>query len=307
MSVGSIAIKVMNFFAKFKGNYVVVYLRYHPLEAFGCIYTAIAVILVIIAPMIVPHSPTMSYPGAHLLPPSREFWFGTDANGMDVFSRCFCAYRTDFLISFAAAFLSMIIGAPLGVFAGYFDGKGGIYGALSMLLLRFEDVLQAFPIFVLGLLLVAAFGPQPINIIIAIVAVNHITNLRLARAEVLSLREKPFVEAARASGNSDLRIAFFHLMPNALTPLLALLSIVMGAGIFLTAGLSFVGAGVRVPTAEWGLMISVGGPSMVTGQWWPALFPGLFMAVTIFSFSMVGQAITALLDPLERIRLGYGR
>lgn len=300
-------IRNMNFLTKFKDNYAVVYLRHNPLEAFGCIYIAIALVLVIIGPMITPHSPTMSVAHAHLLPPSREFWFGTDANGMCVFSRCIASYRTDFLISFAAAFLSLIIGAPLGVFAGYFDGRGGVYGFLSMLILRFEDVIQAFPIFVLGLLLVAAFGPRPLNIIIAVVAINHINNLRLARSEVLSLRDKPFVEAARASGNSELRIAFLHLMPNAMTPVLALLSIVMGAGIFLTAGLSFVGAGVRVPTPEWGLMISVGGPSMVTGQWWPALFPGLFMAVTIFSFSMVGQAVTALLDPLERIRLGYGR
>ena len=235
------------------------------------------------------------------------YWFGTDVNGMDVFSRCIAAYRTDLSIALAGALLSAIIGVPLGVFAGYFDGRGGIFGFISMLILRFEDVLQAFPIFVLALLLVAAFGPRPINLIIAIVTINHISNLRLARAEVLSLRDKPFVEAARASGNSELRIAFLHLMPNALTPVIALLSLVTGMAILLTAGMSFVGAGVKVPTPEWGVMISVGAPSMITGQWWPAFFPGLFMAVTIFAYSMLGQALTALLDPLERVKLGYGR
>jgi peptide/nickel transport system permease protein len=104
-----------------------------------------------------------------------------------------------------------------------------------------------------------------------------------------------------------MRIAFLHLLPNAMTPVIALLSMVMGFGILLTAGLSFVGAGVRIPTPEWGIMVAVGGPSMITGQWWPSFFPGLVMGLTIFSYSMVGEAITALLDPLERIRLGFGR
>jgi len=296
-----------DFLQKIRQSYPVVYLRNNPLQAFGVIYMIISIILVIIGPMIVPHSPILTSPGEHLLSPSRKYWFGTDVNGMCVFSRCIAAFRTDLLIALAGSFLSMVIGAPVGVFAGYFDGKGGIKGFTSTLVLRFEDVLQAFPIFVLALLFVAAFGPRPINIIIAIFAINHISNLRLARSEVLSLRNKPFVEAARASGNSDLRIAFVHLMPNAMTPVIALLSMVMGFGILLTAGLSFVGAGVRVPTPEWGSMIAIGGPSMITGQWWPSLFPGVIMGLTIFAFSMVGEAITALLDPLERIRLGYGR
>lgn len=290
-----------------KDSYFVDYLRHNWLHAFGVVYLLIAVIMAAIGPMIVPHLPTLSITGAQLLPPSAEYWFGTDINGMDIFSRCIAAFRTDLLIALTGALLSLIIGAPVGVFVGYFDGRGGVCGFLSMFILRFEDVLQAFPIFVLGLLLVAGFGPNPINIIIAIFAINHISNLRLTRAEVLSLRDKPFVEAARASGNSDLRIAFLHLMPNVMTPAIALLSMVTGYGILLTAGLSFVGAGVQVPTPEWGLMISAGAPSIITGQWWPALFPGLFMAVTIFSFSMAGEAATALLDPLNRVKLGYVR
>jgi peptide/nickel transport system permease protein len=288
-------------------SYFVVYLRNNPLQAFGVIYMIISIVLAITGPAIVPHSPVLSSPGDHLLPPSEKYWFGTDANGMCVFSRSIAAFRTDLLIALVGALLSMVIGAPLGVFAGYFDGTGGVKGFLSMIILRFEDVLQAFPVFVLALLLVAAFGPRPINLVIAIFAINHISNLRLARSEVLSLRDKPFVEAARASGNSDMRIAFLHLMPNAMTSVIALISLVMGFGILLTAGLSFVGAGVRVPTPEWGSMIAIGGPSMITGQWWPSLFPGLVMGLTIFAFSMVGEAITAFLDPLERIRLGYAR
>ncbi|MFX0203629.1 MAG: ABC transporter permease [Candidatus Hodarchaeota archaeon] len=298
---------VCEFFQKMKDSYFAIYMRKNPLHAFGVIYMAISLVLVIIGPMIVPHSPITTVPEGHLLPPSSKYWFGTDANGMCVFSRCIAAFRTDVLIAFTGSLLSMFIGAPVGVFAGYFDGRGGIKGYISMLILRFEDVVQAFPVFVLALLLVAAFGPSAINLIIAIFAINHISNLRLARAEVLSLREKAFVEAARASGNSDLRIAFVHLMPNAMTQVIALISLVMGFGILLTAGLSFVGAGIRVPTPEWGIMIAIGGPSMITGQWWPSFFPGAIMGVTIFAFSMVGEALTHLLDPIQRIRLGYKR
>lgn len=296
---------VRGLFNRIKKHYVLNYLTKNPLQLFACIYMAIAVILVAIGQYVIPYSPVLSIPDSQLLPPSTEHWFGTDANGMDIFSRCIAAFRTDFLIAFTAAMLSLIIGAPIGVFVGFYDGKKGFPGILSMIIMRVEDVIQAFPIFVLALLLVAALGPRPINIILAIVAVNHINNLRQARAEVLSLRDKPFVDAARAAGNCGMRIAYFHIMQNALTPLLALLSVIMGGGIFITAGLSFVGAGVKVPTPEWGSMISIGAPSIITGHWWPALFPGIVMALTIFSFSMVGQTITKLLDPIERVRLGY--
>ena len=292
--------------SKMTDSFVVTYLRRHPLYAFGFLYVGLSLVLAIIGPSIVPYSPTNSLPNAVLLPPSSATWFGTDSNGMDVFSRTIAAYRTDLVLAFAGAALSMLIGAPLGVYAGFFDGRGGMNGFLARLILRVEDVLQAFPIFVLALLLVAAFGPQPVNLVLAIVVANHISNLRLARSEVLALRDRTFVEAARAAGDSNMRIAFNHLLPNAMNPVIAMLSTVMGFGILLIAGLSFVGAGVRVPTPEWGSMIAIGGPSIMTGQWWPSFFPGVFMAVTIFCYSVVGEAVTALLDPLERIRMGYG-
>jgi peptide/nickel transport system permease protein len=290
---------------RFTDSFVATYLRRHPLYAIGFIYVGVSLLLAIIGPYIVPFSPTTSLRNALLLPPSSSHWFGTDSNSMDVFSRTIAAYRTDLMLAFAGAALSMLLGAPLGVYAGYFDGRKGVNGFLARVVLRVEDVLQAFPIFVLALLLVAAFGPQPVNLVLAIVVANHISNLRLARSEVLMLRDRTFVEAARAAGNSNMRIAFSHLLPNALNPVIAMLSTVMGFGILLIAGLSFVGAGVRVPTPEWGSMIAIGGPSVMTGEWWPSFFPGVFMAVTIFCYSVVGEAVTALLDPLERIRMGY--
>jgi peptide/nickel transport system permease protein len=226
---------------------------------------------------------------------------------MCIFSRVLAAYRTDLLVAFFGALVALVIGAPLGAFTGYFDGRKTFLGCLGMLILRFIDVIQAFPIFVLALLFVAAFGPNELNLIVALGIAYIPGNLRMARSETLTLRESVFVEAARASGNSDLQISFRHLMPNALTSVIALFSMNMGFGILLTAGLSFVGAGVRVPKPEWGSMIAVGAPQMITGQWWPSFFPGIFMALTVFAFSMSGEALTALLDPLERVRLGYGR
>jgi peptide/nickel transport system permease protein len=292
--------------SQIRDSRLVLYLKSHPIQAFGFVVSIISIILAIIGPYIVPHSPTLGVPGKHLLPPSYEYWFGTDVNGMCIFSRTIAAYRTDLVIAVVGALMALFIGAPLGIIAGYFDGKSGFWGSISLVILRIMDVIQAFPVFVLGLLLVAAFGPSPQNLIFMIAVANIPGNLRLARSEAISLREKDFVEAARAVGNSELRIAFHHIMPNAITPVIALLSVVMGFGILLTAGLSFVGAGVRVPTPEWGSMIASGGTTMITGQWWPSFFPGLFMALTIFGFSMLGEIITVLIDPLERIKLHSG-
>ncbi len=286
-------------------SFILIYLAHNKLQLAAVVYMIAALLLALLGPAIVPHSPTIPNPEAQLLPPSAEYWFGTDINGMCIFSRTIAAFRTDLMISLCGAFLALIIGAPVGSYAGYFDGHRGLHGVLSTIIMRFMDVLQAFPIFVLGLLLVAGFGPSPLNLIFLIGITNLPSNLRLARTEVLALRGKSFVEAAKASGNRNLRVAFRHVMPNALTPVIALLSTVMGFGILLTSGLSFVGAGVRVPTPEWGSMIAIGASSMITGQWWPAFFPGAVMGITIFSFSMIGQAITSLLDPLERVKLGF--
>ena len=290
---------------RYGDNYLFNYFRNNPLQAFGLGVMIISIVFALIGPYIVPHSPITGYAGDQLKSPSANYWFGTDANGMDIFSRVIVAYRTDLIIALCGALLAMTLGAPTGIFVGFFDGRRGVFGSISTAILRVMDVIQAFPIFVLALLLVAAFGPNPLNLILTIAITNLPGNLRLARSEVLSLREKLFVEAARAAGNSELKIAFSHVGPNSLTQVIALQSTVMGFGILLTAGLSFVGAGVRVPTPEWGSMIAIGAPSIVTGQWWPSFFPGIFMAATIFGFSMVGEAVTALLDPLERVRAGY--
>jgi peptide/nickel transport system permease protein len=292
---------------RLRDSFLMRYLKSNPLQFAATMYIGVSVILVIVGPWIVPHSPTVSNASAQLLPPSWTYPFGTDINGMCVFSRTICAFRTDLFIALGGAMLALAVGAPLGVFAGFYDGRRSVGGAFSTLILRFMDVLQAFPIFVLALILVAMFGPRPINIIFLIAIANLPSNLRMARGEALMLRERAFIEAARGTGNREIEIAFKHLFSNCLTPVISLLSLVMGFGILLTAGVSFVGAGVRIPTAEWGLMIATGAPQMLTGEWWTVFFPGIVMGLTIFLFSMAGQAVTSLMDPLERVKLGYSR
>jgi len=288
-----------------KNNFFIFYLKKNKIQTLGLVIVFISLILVIIGPYIVPHSPVDLSVEEQLLPPSLEHWFGTDNNGMDIFSRVIAAYRVDLFIAFTGGLIAMFIGGPLGVFVGYFDGKGKGLGFIATIILRILDVIQAFPLIILGLLLVAGFGASSINIIFLIAIGNIPTNIRLARTETLALREKLFIEAARAQGITEAKIAFKEILPNSINQVISMLSMSMGFGILFTAGISFVGAGVQAPTPEWGLMISAGASQMVTGEWWTALFPGIFMGITVFSFSMMGQTLTELIDPLKRVELGF--
>jgi peptide/nickel transport system permease protein len=169
--------------------------------------------------------------------------------------------------------------------------------------MRVFDVSLAFPVFIFALALVAVLGASATNVILAMIFVNTPVFVWLTRSEVLSIRERPFVEAARCSGNGDLRIAFRHVLPNSLAAPLTQLSVVLGFSILLTAGLSFLGAGVPVPTPEWGLMVSQGASTMITGQWWTALFPGLALATAVLGFALVGDGLRIFLDPKQRTQL----
>jgi peptide/nickel transport system permease protein len=159
---------------------------------------------------------------------------------------------------------------------------------------------QAFPMFVFALALVGLSGPSTTNVIIALAFLNIPFFLRITRGTVLQVRSRTFVEAAICAGNSELRAAFAHVMPNALAPALVHFSTTIGFSILLTAGLSFVGAGVPPPTPELGLMIQVGAQNMITGHWWTALFPGLMLAVSVLAFSLFGDHLRVFLDPTNR-------
>ena len=269
----------------------------------GVFIVALVVFLAIFGPYIGPYDPTRTTIRIAFPPPGLTeipgllfdwisgkldyppHWMVTDANGYDIYSRVIAAPRTDLKIALLANILSLIVGVFFGLLAGYWRNWG------TEFLIRVSDVLQSFPVFIMAMVLVALAGRSATNIIIALALVYTPIYLRLTRAEVLSQTSRGFVEAARAMGNSELSIALRHVLPNSLTPALIQSSVTIGFAILLTAGLSFVGAGVRPPTPEWGLMISTGANQIVLGEWWPSVFPGLAISLTVFGFAVLGNAL----------------
>ncbi len=268
-------------------------------ERIMSILFVIIIVVAVVGPWLAPYPTTLADPTSRLLPPSAAHWFGTDENGMDVFSRLIAAPRTDVTIALIATALSVLIGAPLGVLAGFFEGSRRRVAAIAAEgLLRLTDVLQAFPVFILAMVLVAIRGTGAENVIMAVAFVNFPVFLRLVRSEVLSLRERQFAEAARAIGRRDLSLAFIHLLPNAIPTVVVQLSVTVGFAVLLTAGLSFVGAGVSPPTPELGAMIASGAKFMILGQWWASLFPGLALGLIVFTFAIMGEILGRMLEPV---------
>jgi peptide/nickel transport system permease protein len=225
---------------------------------------------------------------------------GTDAVGMDIFSRVIYAPRVDLSIALAGTLISAVIGTLVGALVGFYQAGRGLRSMLSGLVMRAADVLQAFPVFVFAIALVASLGQSLQTVIIAIAFVNTPIYLRLMRSQVVAIRQMRFVEASVVAGLSDLQTVLRHVIPNALGPVLAQLSVNIGWAILLTAGLSFIGAGVRAPTPEWGSMIAMGFQNVVTGQWWPSVFPGIALAITVFGFALIGSSIETMADPVQR-------
>ncbi len=195
-------------------------------------------------------------------------WFGTDDSGLDVFSRVITAPRADLAIALAACALSTVLGVAIGLIAGFFRHWS------TELMMRVSDVMQSFPVFISAMILVAMAGRSYVNIVVALALLYTPIYVRLTRAEVLGQVARGYVQAARAIGNPAWRVALTHVLPNALT-----------------AGLSFVGAGVRPPTPEWGLMIANGAGGIVTGEWWSSVFPGIAISLTVFGFAAIGNAL----------------
>jgi len=274
--------------------------RGRPGFLFGLVIVAITIFLACFGAIVAPYDPEHAIPEAGLLPPSPVHLLGTDVVGMDIFSRVISAPRIDLTIALVSTLIAFVCGVFLGVISGYFASGRGIGRVGSETIMRGADIVQAFPIFIFALALVCFRGPSTANVISALAFLNIPYFLRVTRGAVFQVRERPFVEAARCAGNTERGIAFTHVMPNALGPALANISPSIGFAILLTAGLSFVGAGVPKPTPEWGSMISIGAPNMMTGQWWSALFPGLALGVTILGYALVGDGILEFMDPTRR-------
>lgn len=274
--------------------------RVRPRFVVGYAIVLVVVLCGLLAPVLSPYSPTTADPAHFMQPPSWQHLFGTDAVGMDIFTRTIYAPRIDLTIAILGTLISALSGTFVGALVGYFSTGRGVRVQFSYAIMRAADVLQAFPVFVFAIALVAALGQSIQTVVLAIAFVNAPIYLRLMRAQVMSIREMRYVEASLVAGLSDFRTIWRHIVPNALGPVLAQLSINVGWGILLTAGLSFVGAGVRAPTPEWGSMIASGFQNVVTGQWWPSVFPGLALAITVFGFSLIGLSIEVFADPVKR-------
>ncbi|GLH78679.1 ABC transporter permease [Bradyrhizobium sp. SSBR45G] len=260
--------------------------------AFGLL--VVILFAAIFGPWIVPYDPLASDTASALKPPSAAHWFGTDQLGRDIFSRVVVATRLDTFIAVASVALVFFMGGLAGVAAGFFGGwTDRIVG-------RIADTIMAFPLFVLAMGIVAALGNTVQNIIIATAIVNFPLYARVARAEANVRRNAGFVQAARLSGNSEMRILLGHILPNIMPIMIVQMSLTMGYAILNAAGLSFIGLGVRPPTAEWGIMVAEGASFMVSGEWWIALFPGLALMIAVFCFNLLGDGLRDIVDPQRR-------
>jgi peptide/nickel transport system permease protein len=212
-------------------------------------------------------------------------WFGTDSAGLDIFSRVLAAPRADVSIALGANIFSLVLGSLLGLLAGTARPW------LGALVMRISDLIQAFPVFITGMILVTLAGRSNTTIVMTLALLYTPIYVRLTRSEVLTQRHRGFVDAARALGRGEAWIALTHVLPNALAPAMIQASVTIGFAILMTAGLSFVGAGVRPPTPEWGLMIAAGADGIVQGEWWPSLFPGLAISLTVFGYAAFGNGL----------------
>jgi peptide/nickel transport system permease protein len=222
--------------------------------------------------------------------PSWRHPFGMDEAGRDMLSRIIHGARVSLLVGVSATGLSLLLGMVVGAAAGY-CGR-----TVDLLLMRMVDALMAFPILVLLVALAAAFGPSMRNVVIIIGLTAWARYARVVRVEMLSLREREFVLAARAIGASDVRVILFHMLPNVLGPVIVLASLSVGGLILLEAGLSFLGLGTQPPTPSWGAMLSAGRTYILT---YPhiAFFPGVFLTLTVLGFNMLGDGVRDALDP----------
>ncbi len=264
-----------------------------PLTVIGLTLLFLFALSAILAPALAPMDPLRQILSQRLKPPSPEHWLGMDQLGRDVLSRLLFGARISLTIGIVVVGSASIWGTLVGLAAGY------ARGIVDEILMRLTDIFFAFPPLILAMAIAGALGPSLNNAMIAIAVVTWPVYARLVRGQVLALREREFVEAARGIGASTPRILFRHLLPNSLAPILVQASFDMGGAILSAAGLSFIGFGARPPTPEWGVMISEGSKFFAT-QPWLSFFPGLAILLTVAAFNLIGDGLRDALDPRLR-------
>ena len=250
----------------------------------------IVVVLALLAPYIAPFDPTDQNILEKLRGPSLEHWLGTDSFGRDTLSRVLYGARISLVIGIVSTIAAMVIGAAIGMLAGWHGGR------LDVITMQAMDVLLAFPSLILGLILVAMLGPSMTNIIIAIALTSIPPFARIARAPTIAVKEREFVDACRALGYSDVRIVVRHILPNILPEILVMGSLWLANAIRTEASLAFVGLGVKPPIATWGGMIREGFENILD-SYWLALVPGIAILIVIFALNLLGDGLRDAIDP----------
>ncbi len=268
--------------------------RRRPLGALGAAVVALMIAVAVLAGVLAPYDPVAVDFGAMLARPSAQHWLGTDAFGRDVMSRLIYGSRTALFVGFGAAFVGATLGAILGVGSAYFGGR------LDLYLQRVMDIFLSFPLIILALAIVAILGNALHNVIMAITIPMIPRCALVIRSSALSIREMPYVDAARAAGFGHTRIILRHMLPNVMASYLILLTAFLGQAILLESSLSFLGLGVQEPTAAWGLMLRGAAIEFAETAPWMAIFPGLAISLAVFAFNLFGDSLRDALDPKLR-------
>jgi peptide/nickel transport system permease protein len=253
----------------------------------------------LLSPYVAPHNPVRERLIDRLLPPAWvgdgdwRYLLGTDHLGRDLVSRIMYGSRVSLVVGFAAVAIGGILGTALGVAAGFLGGR------TDEIIMAMADMQLAFPTILLAIAIIAVLGPSFINLVIVIGISGWVTYARIARGQVLSVREKEFIEAIRAQGGSQWRIVWYHVLPNILSPLIVVATLDLARTIILESTLSFLGLGIQPPTPSWGGMLSDGREYLLSA-WWIATFPGVALMLTALSFNRLGDWIRDLTDPRLR-------
>jgi len=270
------------------------FVRRRPLGAVGAAVVLLMLVVALLANLLTPYNPVAVDFAAMLAPPSASHWLGTDAFGRDVLARLIYGSRTALFVGFGAAFFGATVGVVLGVGSAYFGGRVDLY------LQRVMDVFLSFPLIILALAIVAILGNNLPNLITAITIPMIPRCALVIRSSALSIREMPYIDAARAAGFGHGRIILRHMLPNVMAPYLILLTAFLGQAILLEASLSFLGLGVQEPTAAWGLMLRGAAVEFAEAAPWMAIFPGLAISLAVFAFNLFGDSLRDALDPRLR-------
>ena len=272
------------------------WVRNQPLGAVSAVGVIFMILIAVFAAQIAPFDPVDPHYDAMAQAPSWEYWLGTDQFGRDLLSRVIWGARTALFIGFTSAIVGSTLGLVLGVTSAYFGGW------FDLLFQRVMDVFLAFPLIIMALAVVAIFGTGPVNVIIAITIPFIPRCARVVRSNALTIREMPYVDAARALGYSHTRIILRHMAPNCMAVYLIMLTTFLGQAILLEASLSYLGLGVQEPVAAWGLMLQGGAEEYAESAPWIAIFPGLAITLAVFAFNLFGDSVRDTLDPKLRAR-----